>query len=481
MRLRITTLVWVFISLFGNAYQLMAQGVGINPNGDAPDNSAMLDIQSTDKGLLIPRLSTTQRDDIAAPAVSLMIYNTTTACLEWYNGDTWLQITCANNSNPCNSSVGTAGADPATGECGYTTTLTLDDYHGSIQWQSSTDNVTFTNISGANAATAEFDVNRPVMYFRAAITDGACAPIYSNSASVTSPTCCTPNSWTQKSDVGGNPILGATSFTIGSKGYICNGYEMNSATITNSLWEYDQETDTWSQKADFTGAARYQPVSFSIGTRAYVGTGYDTGAMQDFWEWDQTTNTWTQKADFGGGIRRVAIGFSLGSKGYIGTGYDDSASRSDFWEYDPNTDTWTQKADFGGTPRHGSIAFTIGGKGYVGVGSDDFGYTKDFWEYDPNTDAWTQKADFGGSARYLGAGFSIGTRGYIGLGSSEENMNANDFWEWDQMTNTWVQRAAFGGAGRYYPTGFSIGDRGYMGTGFDATTGFQDLWEWCQP
>ncbi|MAN59940.1 MAG: hypothetical protein CMC08_08925 [Flavobacteriaceae bacterium] len=41
-----------------------------------PDPSSILDIATTDKGLLIPRLTTAQRDAIANPANGLMIYNT---------------------------------------------------------------------------------------------------------------------------------------------------------------------------------------------------------------------------------------------------------------------------------------------------------------------------------------------------------------------------------------------------------------------
>ena len=40
------------------------------------DQSALLDMVSTDKGILIPRMNTVQRDLIATPAEGLMIYNT---------------------------------------------------------------------------------------------------------------------------------------------------------------------------------------------------------------------------------------------------------------------------------------------------------------------------------------------------------------------------------------------------------------------
>ena len=54
---------------------LLTAQVGINTDGSDPDASAILDIKSTDKGLLIPRMTTTQRNDINAPRTGLMIYH----------------------------------------------------------------------------------------------------------------------------------------------------------------------------------------------------------------------------------------------------------------------------------------------------------------------------------------------------------------------------------------------------------------------
>ncbi len=53
-----------------------AQSVGIGTV--VPDPSSALDIYATDKGLLMPRMSSTERDLIVLPAKGLMIYNLTT-------------------------------------------------------------------------------------------------------------------------------------------------------------------------------------------------------------------------------------------------------------------------------------------------------------------------------------------------------------------------------------------------------------------
>jgi hypothetical protein len=64
--------------------------VAISNDSSDPDNSAMLDVKSSGKGLLIPRLTTAERDAIASPSNSLMIFNTTTRCFEAYNEITLL-------------------------------------------------------------------------------------------------------------------------------------------------------------------------------------------------------------------------------------------------------------------------------------------------------------------------------------------------------------------------------------------------------
>lgn len=54
-----------------------AQNVAINASGSSADASAMLDITSTSKGLLMPRMTTTEQNAISLPANGLTIFNTT--------------------------------------------------------------------------------------------------------------------------------------------------------------------------------------------------------------------------------------------------------------------------------------------------------------------------------------------------------------------------------------------------------------------
>ena len=87
---------------------LAAQSVGINTT--TPHASAILDIRSSTKGMLIPRTSSTSRMAIANPAKGLMIYDTTTSSFFFFFFSTWASIAVANNLW---SLSGNTGINPA--------------------------------------------------------------------------------------------------------------------------------------------------------------------------------------------------------------------------------------------------------------------------------------------------------------------------------------------------------------------------------
>lgn len=67
--------------------------VAIGTTGD-PDASSMLDIQSTTKGVLIPRMTTAQRTPgISSPANGLLVFDTTTKSFWFYNVNVWKELT----------------------------------------------------------------------------------------------------------------------------------------------------------------------------------------------------------------------------------------------------------------------------------------------------------------------------------------------------------------------------------------------------
>lgn len=63
----------IFVVVSSKGY---SQNISINTNGAIPDNSAMLDVSSTNSGLLIPRMTAAQRLAITNPANGLMVFQT---------------------------------------------------------------------------------------------------------------------------------------------------------------------------------------------------------------------------------------------------------------------------------------------------------------------------------------------------------------------------------------------------------------------
>lgn len=87
---------------FATGSVAMAQNIGINTTGAAPDASAMLDIVSTSKGLLIPRVpigNVAAAAPVTAPVTSLLVYNTNAAItggsgvgFYYWDGGQWVRF-----------------------------------------------------------------------------------------------------------------------------------------------------------------------------------------------------------------------------------------------------------------------------------------------------------------------------------------------------------------------------------------------------
>ncbi len=76
--------------------KLTAQ-IGINASNTPPATNAMLDISSTTKGLLIPRMTTAQRSALSA-SDGLTVYDTDTKGYWFYNGTSWQSMSGGGSS-----------------------------------------------------------------------------------------------------------------------------------------------------------------------------------------------------------------------------------------------------------------------------------------------------------------------------------------------------------------------------------------------
>jgi hypothetical protein len=81
------------IWLNGAAEQMRLTSTGLGIGTTSPSASAILDAQSTTKGVRMPNMTTTQKNAISSPAAGLMVFDTTLSKLCVYSGAAWQTIT----------------------------------------------------------------------------------------------------------------------------------------------------------------------------------------------------------------------------------------------------------------------------------------------------------------------------------------------------------------------------------------------------
>lgn len=92
---------FLFSFLFLTSLNAKAQSFSINTDGSVADTSAILDVKSPSKGILVPRITKTQINSIFQPAVGLLVYQTDKEKgFYFYNGIKWsLLLTTSTQDN----------------------------------------------------------------------------------------------------------------------------------------------------------------------------------------------------------------------------------------------------------------------------------------------------------------------------------------------------------------------------------------------
>ena len=367
------------------AATLLSQSVGIGTQ--TPSASAQFDVSSTTRGMLLPRMTTAQRNAIAAPAKGLLIYNLDDNSIDRYDGSRWQKenslttldsTTAAGHPTP-NSWVQRANAGSTPRNNAVAFTIANKGYMG----------------TGSNSGT-----NLKDFWSYDPLT----------------------NAWTQLADFGGAARWRALGFAVGDNGYIGTG-TLQGGSETDDFWEYNPATNQWSLKAAVPGGVRTWGVGFSLNGLGYAGLGL---GKNDIYRYDPATNAWTALPTFPGGVRYVGTAFTLNGKAYVGLGLNGSfQGQSTIFPYDPATNTWGAAiATQPGLSGPGWSSFTLGNKAYVGMGNG----SNSFFAYDPATNTWTAKAAYQGQGRYDGIAFAIGNKGYMGTGLNPSSPTF-DFWE----------------------------------------------------
>ena len=282
---KFTILILVLLSLLKS----YSQSVGIGTT--TPNTSSMLDVSATNKGMLVPRMSTAQRTSIASPAKGLLVFDNDLSSFFFYNGTAWTQLSTgsstnfwsANGSDISNINSGSVGigtttplsklgVKTATGNYGLTQTdgtVTVGTYvNANLGWFGTRSNhplTFFTNDGGPSvtlATNGNFGMGTANPINRLQIGD---APPYSGydfvikDKSSSSGMAFLQNStstqwWTYLTDIFLNPSLGhvgigilsaANKLQIGSVG--ATGFNGNDVAIgngTNAMGIFQSNTAT---------------------------------------------------------------------------------------------------------------------------------------------------------------------------------------------------------------------------------------------
>ncbi len=110
------------------------QSLAINTDGSAANASAMLDVKSTTKGMLVPRMDKLQRKGIALPAAGLLVYQNApdSTGFYYYNGTNWKWLSNPEAETPW-SINGNTGTNPAVNYLGTTDATDLAFRIGALE------------------------------------------------------------------------------------------------------------------------------------------------------------------------------------------------------------------------------------------------------------------------------------------------------------------------------------------------------------
>jgi N-acetylneuraminic acid mutarotase len=259
--------------------------------------------------------------------------------------------------------------------------------------------------------------------------------------------------WQKQTNFPGGKRMGATSFTVGTFGYVCMGRDQSGVGL-NDVWRFNSSNNSWTRMADFPGPSRGFAFSFVVDGKAYVGGGghYSNSssfyAHFDLWEYNHATDSWTQKQSFTGNstssIGLAATG--IGSYGYLIT-------NNYLYRYDPSTNEWVTFSSSAASYGPSVAAVTIGDKGYFVVGNNILS----FWEFTPATNTWTHIRELPQQFLYARPHyFVINDKAFVGA--------ATVLFEYNPSSNQWKQFPAIP-TSLSYSASFSIGDVGYVATG----------------
>jgi N-acetylneuraminic acid mutarotase len=493
--MRTVVIVFGLVCLMG---AILAQNVGIGTS--TPDPSARLDVSDNQRGILIPRLTTEERDAITDPAHSLLIYNTTCDEYQYYiDGIGWVSILTSVTAGGGGS--GTLTAFPATGISASGFTAHWSPVTGATSYEvrvyqdcgSSTVVATATFPAGSTSGPVSVSVpcDQARCYeVRATVSSSSCGTaaslLTSNRVSVvrTPPNpCTTPNTWVSLPTPPATMAVRNNQVTIAHDGFIYVGFGWNPNGCLNDWWRWDPCSGTWTQLASPPVNFGNLPFIFAIGSFIYVGGGGSLcgGPLNAFYQYNPATNTWTPRANLLVPLHS-AVGASDGTYGYVACGVTTGGNLSNtLYRYNPSTDSWTNLSTVpGGVGRSIPSMAYYQGKLYIGGGWTGSQCLQDFYAYDIATNTWTALPNHPNAHWDVWAVAYNGKIYVTGEHTPCANITCtNQFYYYNIASNSWSPMPVFPGGNRNNLQLVELNGVLYGGWGWNCSIYIRDWWAFC--
>jgi|GEM_PF-4789997 len=483
---------------------ILAQRVGIGTS--TPDPSARLEVWDTLRGILIPRLTTAERNAITTPAHSLLIYNIDCKEYQYYiPGTGWVRIL----TNVTAGGVGSGTliiASPATGIWSGGFTANWSPVAGATSYEvrvyqdcgSSTVVATATFPAGSTSGPVSVSMacNQSRCYeVRATVSITGCGStaslLISNRVPVTrsSNPCTTPNTWVLLPPPPNTMPTRDNYVTIAHDSLIYVGFGMSSSCL-NDWWRWDPScSGTWTQLASPPVTFGALPFIFAIGPYIYVGGGgfnCGGGPINAFYRYDPANNSWTPRANLPVPLHG-AVGASDGTYGYVACGENSGGAYTNtLYRYNPSTDSWTNLSTVPGPVRWIPSMAYYQGKLYIGGGaisssycSGPGTYVQDFYAYDIATNTWTTLPNHP-TTHYDAWAVAYNGKIYLtGQHSPYYCYCTNHYYYYDIDSNAWSSMPVFPGGNRNNLKLVEVNGVLYGGWGHACYTYISDWWAFC--
>lgn len=171
-----------FVLLSINSFEGFSQSNNVGIGTLTPNTSALLHLESTTKGFLVPRMTAVQRMGIAGSADGLLVYDTDSSCFFYYKTLTasWISL-CNAGANGATGPTGPTGLAGSTGATGATGPTGLAGNTGAT---GATGPIGATGNNGATGATGPIGCATADYVIKSTGASATCSIIYDDGARI---------------------------------------------------------------------------------------------------------------------------------------------------------------------------------------------------------------------------------------------------------------------------------------------------------